>query len=189
MTCSRAFARCLGLLAIGLAIGLAAALVLPGGARVHAQDAARPVVVAMESSLGIGGAAKVRAQLRRQSGLPILSVSEAHAQNVRLGVMLVVEFDRGKNVTVLYFDQRGVADVLSAPVAPDSPDVTGIVATLASALLQRHPAPAAGDNTGRDGPTRDANLEIANASRALYAALGRIGVVHRRTGRLSAEDF
>jgi hypothetical protein len=166
--------------------------ILLGGVRhARAQDAARPVVMAMESSLGVGGAAKVRAQLRRQSGVPVLSPSEAHAHGVRLGIVLVVELDRGQKVTVVYLDERGTSDVLSAPVAADSPDVTGIVATLAAALLQRHPASApVGEGSGEGGrSTREASIELASASRALYAALGRMGVLQRRTGRLSAEDF
>ena len=166
-------------------------VILLGGTGVaHAQDSARPVLVAMESSLGVGGAAKVRAQLRRQSGLPVLSPSEAHTHGVRLGVFLVVELDRGQKVTVIYVDERGTADVLSAPVAADSPDVTGIVSTLAVALLQRHPPSAVGEGNGEGNrSTRDASIELASASRALYAALGRMGVLQRRTGRLSAEDF
>jgi hypothetical protein len=149
----------------------------------------------MESSLGMTGAAKVRASLRRQSSAPIVSVSEAEAAGIKLGAMLVVELDRGQKVTVLYIDERGQTDTLSAPVATDSPDVPGIIATLAAALLQRHPALPVGQGQGdgsqgeRGRSTREVSVELANASRALYAALGRMGVVQRRTGRLSAEDF
>ncbi|HEX6239335.1 MAG TPA: hypothetical protein VFZ61_00520 [Polyangiales bacterium] len=177
--------------ALLLCLFLVSGVLLGGAARADAQ-AAKPVVVAMESSLGIGGAAKVRAQLRRQSGLPIWSVSESHAHGAKPSVMLVVELDRGQKVTVVYLDDRGVTDVLTAPLAADSADVTSIVATLAAALLARHPAlPAGTESTAeRVGAlSRDASTELANASRALYAALGRMGVAQRRTGRLSAEDF
>jgi hypothetical protein len=161
---------------------------------VQAQERLRPVILVMESSLGMTGAAKVRANLRRQSNLSVLSVSEAETGGIKLGVMLVVELDRGQKVTVLYIDERGQTDALSAPVAADSTDVPGIIATLAAALLQRHPPlpVAAGQGEGESGrgrSTRDASIDLANASRALYAALGRMGVVQRRTGRLSAEDF
>jgi hypothetical protein len=183
MSLTRALALSLSLFLPGILLG--------GMGAARAQDSARPVIVAMESSLGVGGAAKVRAQLRRQSGLAILSPSEAHASGVRLGVFLVVELDRGQKVTVIYVDERGTADVLSAPVAADSPDVTGIVATLATALLQKHPpSSAVGEGSGEGNrSTREASVELASASRALYAALGRMGVLQRRTGRLSAEDF
>jgi hypothetical protein len=183
---ARALTLCFSLLVSGLVLGGALA------AQAQAPAAARPVVVAMESSLGVGGAAKVRAQLRRQSGVPVWSVSEAQAHGAKLGVMLVVELDRGQKVTVVYLDERGTTDVLTAPLAQDNADVTGIVATLAAALLARHPAlpPSSGEsNTERATASRDASAELANASRALYAALGRMGITQRRTGRLSAEDF
>lgn len=167
---------CISLLISGILLGAAA--------RADAQ-AARPVMVAMESSLGIGGAAKVRAQLRRQTGVPVYSVGEAQAQGAKPSVMLMVELDRGQRVTVVYVDERGTTDVLAAPLAVDTPDVTAVVATLAAALLSRHPLPSA----SVERAASDASLEVASASRALYAALGRMGITQRRTGRLSAEDF
>lgn len=190
---SRAEPRFARLMLRIVALALAGAVWL-GSGQAAAQERPRAVVLVMESSLGMTGAAKVRASLRRQSSASILSVSEAEAGGVKPGVMLVVELDRGQKVTVLYVDERGQTDVLTAPIAADSPDVTGIVATLAAALLQRHPAlpPAPQGSEGgaeRNRSTRDASLELANASRALYAALGRMGMVQRRTGRLSADDF
>lgn len=151
------------------------------------------VVVAVESSLGIGGAAKVRAALRRQSQVPVWSASEAESHGAKPGAMLVVELDRSRKVTVLYLDERGTRDALTAPLSPDNPDVTGVVAALAAALLARHPAPAS-----LEGPTalaafsQDTENELADASRALVAALGRMGltgIAQRRSGRLNADDF
>lgn len=177
--------------------GFAAILLLVaacGVARAEAQDTDRRVILVMESSLGVGGAAKVRAALRQRLGVDVLSAAETVAGK-RPGALLAVALDRGQTLTVVYMDERGHSDTLSAPVIAGTTDLSAVIATLAGALLQKHlsaPARAPDGEQGADrarAQARDSSLELMNASRALYAALGRLGAVPRRTGRLSAEDF
>ena len=156
------------------------------------------ILLVMESSAGVSGAARVRSALRHQLGMSVISAAEASKLSAPPVGTLAVALERGAgNVAVIYLDRRGGSDMLTAPTPPLASDITSVVTALAAALLERHAKSIRrADEHLPDDPIldpwlsgSDADFALVRASRAIYAALNRMGVVRRRTGRLSADEF
>jgi hypothetical protein len=142
------------------------------------------VVVVMESSGGLRAATALRKALN-DAGCSVVSLVEAHRKSLAPDVLLTIGADNSR-IQVVYWDNDGHPDVLSA-VGPATQDqVDAVVLALSSALIDRHKASAA---VTREVMARARMFDDQRATRAIYAMLGRGTLAPRTNVYLRFEDF
>jgi hypothetical protein len=176
----------------GLALFCCAAFAV---APVNAQvTPAAPVVVVVDPAGGLPSADQLSALLAQELSLRFVSLREVAPGAAQPQAMITVSVDREHLINVVYWDRAGRFDVLSAPVKSNVAHVDAVALTLASALLQRHLAELRQGVVADAAPAASRNaaasqLDAASASRFLYDALGRLGLLRRRTIELSIDEF
>ena len=161
---------------------------------VMAQSVA-PVVVMVDPGGGLPTADQVGTELSRDLKLRIVSLRDVSPSSQPPQAIITLAVDREHLINAVYWDRAGRFEVLSAPVKSNmaASHVEAVAIALSSALLQRHiveltrgivPEPAVAAQRVANG-----QLDMANASRFLYDALGRLGLLRRRTIELSIDEF
>ena len=153
------------------------------------------MVVIVEPGGGLPGADVLGPELSRELSLRIVSLRDVSPASKAPQAIVTLAVDRDHLINAVYWDRAGRFEVLSAPVKSSmaAAHVESVAIALASALLQRHIAeltrgvvadPALSSRTAGGG-----QLDLADASRFLYDALGRLGLLRRRTIELSIDEF
>ncbi len=157
-----------------------------------AQPSGQPTVAVVVQA---GGGLPTVARLSRELaslGLHMVAQDEL-AAGATPDALLSIVVGPDRVVSALYWDHTGVPDALSAPAPAGSTKVETAAVTLAGALLQRHLEALQRDQREAaiygGGGAHDAALERAIATRAVYAAIARFGLVRPRSAALSVDDF
>jgi hypothetical protein len=177
-----------------LACPLALSALICQSAKAKAQSVA-PVVVMVDPGGGLPSAEQIGTELSRDLKLRIVSLRDVSPSAQAPQAIITLAVDREHLINAVYWDRAGRFEVLSAPVKSNmaASHVEAVAIALSSALLQRHiveltrgiaPEPAVATQRVANG-----QLDMANASRFLYDALGRLGLLRRRTVALSLDEF
>jgi hypothetical protein len=176
----------------GLATWLACAQAGHAAAQ-SAAPAAPAIVVVVASGHGLPAVERMDKALGGKLGLRLISQQALAREAARPDALLALSVGSGGKdlvVNALYWDSSGRPDSLSAPLPPEAERVETAVLTLAAALLQRHlPELGRSDSPARRGNPSETPEDRESATRALYAAIARAGLVSPRSARLYVEDF
>jgi hypothetical protein len=173
---------------------LALAFVL-GAPHARAQAAAvPPVVVMVEPGGGLPNAELLGTELSRDLSLRIVSLRDVSPGSQPPQAIVTLAVDREHLINAVYWDRAGRFEVLSAPVKSNmaASHVEAVAIALSSALLQRHVVELSRGIAAEPGAAAQrtgGQLDMASASRFLYDALGRLGLLRRRTIELSIDEF
>ncbi|HKP64056.1 MAG TPA: hypothetical protein VJV78_45285 [Polyangiales bacterium] len=150
-----------------------------------AAPARRAVLLVMESAGGLRAASGLRASLNAQPGMQVVSLQEVTQKQLRPAAIVTVAAVTARTVSVVYWDNTGTSDSLSAPTPARADQLDAVVFALASALLERHRSEWSAERPGM--------LARADASQTpddLYAVLGRFVRQNPRSNvALRFEDF
>ncbi|MDD9947523.1 MAG: hypothetical protein OXU20_41165 [Myxococcales bacterium] len=159
------------------------------------KDSSPSMAVVVESAGGVVMARKVRALLARDAGLAIHSLRRFTRGKKRPDVVLTVSVLDSREISVMYWDRRGTAESLSAPVPRARATASLVAASLAVALVRRN-LPSLKDalsedpiypHYGRRGHGESAVSSLSPSQlQAFFANLAR---VHHRTEGLTVADF